>query len=102
LTYNYRQRDDGDEQHYYNETRTYDELYQLIHQKTMGMGGTVAEIGYGYSANANNGRILSRTNFVRGVVDGEKVTYQYDSLNRVGDSDQSEQQSEGKANRIPA
>jgi RHS repeat-associated protein len=79
----YLQWDDGDEQHYFNETRTYDELYQLIHQKTMGMGGTVAEIGYGYSANANNGRILSRTNFVRGVVDGEKVTYQYDSLNRV-------------------
>jgi RHS repeat-associated protein len=79
----YLQWDDEDEQHYYNETRTYDELYQLIHQKTMGMGGTVAEIGYAYSPNANNGRILSRTNFVRGVVDGEKVTYQYDSLNRV-------------------
>jgi hypothetical protein len=72
-----------DEQHYFNETKTYDELYQLTRQTTTGLGGTLADIGYEFSPNANNGRILSRTNFVRGVVDGERVTYQYDSLNRV-------------------
>jgi RHS repeat-associated protein len=42
-----------------------------------------ADIGYEFAATANNGRIVSRTNYQRGVVDGEKVSYLYDALNRL-------------------
>lgn len=79
----YLQWEDASTRYFFTETRSYDELYQLTRQTTTGTGGTAADIGYEFSGTANNGRILSRTNYQRGVVDGEKVSYQYDELNRL-------------------
>lgn len=78
----YLQWEDSSSQYYLTETRDYNELFQFATQKTQG-AVTPAEIAYGHSAGANNGRILSRTNFQRGVIDGEVVTYAYDDLNRL-------------------
>ena len=56
-------------------TYTYNERFELTRQQT----GSLADIQYEYSATADNGQILSRTNNIA----AEKVAYQYDSLKRL-------------------
>lgn len=46
-------------------------------------GAVAADIAYSFSATQNNGRIETRTNYVRNSPTGETVTYQYDALNRL-------------------
>lgn len=69
---------------YFSELKSYNELFQMIEQTTTGYGvPTAARIGYAYSPDHNNGRIMSRKNFERNGATGETVTYAYDDLNRV-------------------
>ena len=71
-------------QTYFSESKSYNELFQMIEQTTTGFGSlTAAKIGYAFSGNQNNGRIVSRKNFERNSTTGETVTYTYDDLNRV-------------------
>ena len=71
-------------QTYFSESKSYNELFQMIEQTTTGFSSlTAAKIGYAFSGDKNNGRILSRKNFERNSTTGETVTYTYDDLNRV-------------------
>jgi hypothetical protein len=69
--------EDSSTRYYFTESKTYDELFQLTRQTTTGTAGTAADIGYEFATGTNNGRIVARTNYQRGVVDGERVQYQY-------------------------
>lgn len=59
---------------HFTETKTYDELFQLIRIQSMGM-----DVEYVFSATNNNGRILERWNNIT----TQKVKYEYDELNRL-------------------
>jgi hypothetical protein len=50
----------------FQETKTYNALYQMTKQTTTGTGGTAADIEYNFAATTNNGRITSRRNLVSG------------------------------------
>jgi hypothetical protein len=75
----------GDEQYYYNETKTYDELYQLIYQRqtTTGLAGRWRRLGMSFRRMRIMGGYSRGRTLCAGVVDGERVRYEYDSLNRV-------------------
>ena len=63
------------EQTYLGHAFTFNERNELTRQQS----GSVADISYEYSATADNGQILSRTN----GISHEKVSYQYDALKRL-------------------
>jgi len=63
----------------YNETRAYNTLGQLTGLNVQGPYGTVESLTYNYPTGSNNGKISSMYN----AVSAERVTYTYDSLNRL-------------------
>jgi len=65
----------------YNETRTYNDLYQLtrLTDTPTGGGGATVDFQYYFSATQNNGKITKMKDWVT----GEEVNYTYDALNRL-------------------
>jgi len=59
----------------FNETRTYNSLFQLTQITVPG----ALNLQYAYSPTYNNGKIASQTD----VISGEQVVYTYDALNRL-------------------
>jgi YD repeat-containing protein len=60
---------------FFNETRSYNSLFQLAQ---ITVPGTL-NIQYAYSSTMNNGKVSSQTD----VISGEQVVYTYDALNRL-------------------
>lgn len=63
----------------FSESRTYNNLLQLIQDTVTGASGTLMNMLYNFTGGANNGKVASTTDNVL----NETVTYQYDSLNRL-------------------
>ena len=59
----------------FNETRSYNSLFQLAQITVPG----ALNIQYAYSSTMNNGKVASQTD----VISGEQVVYTYDALNRL-------------------
>jgi RHS repeat-associated protein len=60
---------------FFNETRSYNSLFQLAQITVPG----ALNIQYAYSSTQNNGKVISQTD----AISGEQVVYTYDALNRL-------------------